>query len=99
MIVQIVRFTSRMDAEAVQATYVERAPRYRKVPGLVQKYYLAYPSGEHGAVYVWESAEALAEFRRSDLARTIAEAYQVEGDPESEVCDVVLALHESAQAV
>ncbi len=94
--VQIVRFTSAMDAEDVVATYHERAPRYRQVPGLVQKYYLDFPSGEHGAVYVWESAQALEAFRATELARTIPEAYQVTGEPGVEVCDVVLALHPEA---
>ena len=93
MIVQIVRFSSAMDDEHVLATYHQRAPRYRKVPGLVQKYYLAYPSGEHGAVYVWDSPEAMHTFRQTDLAHTIPEAYQVKGEPHVEVCDVVLALH------
>ncbi len=35
----------------------------------------------------------MREFRRSDLARTIAEVYQVQGETRVEECDVVLALH------
>ena len=93
MIVQIVRFTSDLDDAQVGATYRARAPRYREVPGLLQKYYLAFPSGEHGAVYVWDSPEAMAAFRTTDLARTIPEAYQVQGQPQVEVADVSLVLH------
>lgn len=98
MIVQIVRFTSAMDDEQVAAMYEHRAGRYREVPGLVQKYYLAFPSGEHGAVYVWDSQQAMAAFRQSELARTIPEAYQVQGEPQVEVCEVVMALRPAAKA-
>ena len=66
------------------------------MPGLLQKYYLAFPStGEHGAVYVWESTQAMQTFRESDLARTIPEAYQVQGAPAVEVAEVSLVLHPS----
>jgi heme-degrading monooxygenase HmoA len=45
----------------------------RALPGLVQKYYMRFSdTGQHGAVYVWASEEALARFRASDLARTIS---------------------------
>lgn len=98
MIVQIVRFRSAMDNEQVAAMYERRAARYREVPGLVQKYYLAFPSGEHGAIYIWDSQQAMAAFRQSELARTIPEAYQVQGEPHVEVCEVVMALHPAVGA-
>ena len=94
MIVQLVRFRSALSDEEVRATYARRAPSYRDVPGLRQKYYLTYPTGEHGAVYVWESPEDLAAFRRSELARTMREAYRLEGDPQVEIAGVELALHD-----
>jgi heme-degrading monooxygenase HmoA len=93
MLVQIVRFRSGLDDERVLATYQARAPRYREVTGLLQKYYLAFPTGEHGAVYVWDSPQSMQAFRESDLARTIPEAYQVKGTPSVEVADVSLVLH------
>ncbi len=96
MIVQIVRFASSLDDAQVVATYQERAPRYRQVPGLLNKYYLSYPTGEHGAVYVWESPEAMEAFRQGDLARTIADAYQVQGEPQVEVAAVQLVLRPEA---
>lgn len=96
MIVQIVRFASGLDDAQVGATYEARAARYRDVPGLLQKYYLAFPTGEHGAVYVWDSPDAMAAFRQTDLARTIPEAYQVQGEPQVEVADVRLVLHPTA---
>jgi hypothetical protein len=61
--------------------------------GLAQKYYLRYPAtGEHGAVYVWESQEALEAFHESELARTIPDVYQVQGTPEFQMGEVVMLL-------
>jgi len=99
MIVQLVRFTSGLAADRVNELYRERAPRYRALDGLVQKYYLRFPAtGEHGAVYVWESEAALEAFRRSDLGRTIASAYEIKGVPESETADVLMTLRADTAA-
>jgi hypothetical protein len=93
VIVSIVRFRSRLSPEAVQAAYEERADGYRAVPGLAEKIYLRFrETGEFGAVYVWESAEALERFRGSELARTIAAVYGVEGHPRVELADVALVV-------
>jgi heme-degrading monooxygenase HmoA len=93
MIVQIVRFKSRLPESGVFATYQERAPRYRALEGLLQKYYLRFPeTGEYGAVYLWKSEAALTEFRQSELGRSISEAYQVEGVPELHRAEVVMTL-------
>ena len=93
MIVSIVRFRSRLSEDAVQAMYEERADGYRAVPGLLEKIYLRFrETGEFGAVYVWESQEALAGFRESELARTIAEVYEVDGQPQTELADVALVV-------
>jgi heme-degrading monooxygenase HmoA len=90
MVVSIVRFRSGLSDERVQDLYEARADRYQQVPGLVEKLYLRYRSGEHGAVYVWENEEALNAFRASDLGRSIGGAYEVEGEPQTEVADVTL---------
>lgn len=90
MIVSIVRFQSGLTDEQVQGLYEARADGYQRVPGLVEKLYLRYRSGEHGAVYVWEDEEALEAFRASDLGRSIGTAYQVEGEPQIELADVTL---------
>lgn len=79
MFIHIVRFKSRLPAAEVYRLYESRVPQYRQMPGLVQKYYLHYTeTGEHGAVYVWESKEALDAFRSTELGRSIGKAYQVE---------------------
>lgn len=95
MIVQIVRFRSELSDDEVRTRYASRVDRYRQVPGLIEKYYVAYPTGEHGAVYVWESEEALKRFRDSHLGTTIAGTYEVRGEPTSEVAPVVLTLRSS----
>jgi heme-degrading monooxygenase HmoA len=96
VIVSIVRFRSGLAAEQVQDLYETRSDRYRDVPGLVEKLYVRYRSGEHGAVYVWESEDALEAFRASDLGRSIGSAYHVEGEPHSEVADVTLVVDRRA---
>jgi heme-degrading monooxygenase HmoA len=93
MIVQIVRFTSGLSDEQVLSLYESRAPRYRALKGLKEKYYLRYPeTGEHGAVYVWESEAALKEFRESDLGRTIADTYKIQRASETRMAEVVMTL-------
>ena len=63
---------------------LERRPRFREVPGLVQKIYGRDPeSGHVCGIYFFESPEALARFRETELARTIASASEaVEVRPE-----------------
>ena len=93
VIVSLVRFKSRLSDDAVQATFEERADQYRNVPGLVEKIYLRFhETEEFGAVYVWESEKALADFRETELARTIPDVYQVEGAPLVELADVCLVI-------
>ena len=99
VIVSLVRFKSKLSDDAVQATFEERADLYRNVPGLVEKIYLRFrESGEFGAVYVWESEKALMDFRETELARTIPDAYQVEGAPLIEVADVRLVMQQETAA-
>lgn len=51
-------------------------------------------SGEYAGLYVWESPEALQEFRDSELRATIGEAYQAQGEPDIEVYKVFKILRE-----
>jgi heme-degrading monooxygenase HmoA len=93
MIVQIVRLKSGLSDEQVFKMYEARAPRYRALKGLTQKYYLRYPeTGEYGAVYVWESEAALKEFRESELGRTISTTYQIQGASDVQMAEVVMSL-------
>jgi heme-degrading monooxygenase HmoA len=93
MIVQIVRFKSGLSDEMVLKMYEARAPQYRTLKGLRQKYYLRFPmTGEHGAVYLWESETALEEFRESGLGRSISTTYQIQGASDVRMAEVVMTL-------
>jgi heme-degrading monooxygenase HmoA len=93
MIVQLVKYkTGLSDAEAAKII-AQRASQYEALPGLRQKLYIREPgTGEYGGIYVWEDEDSMREFRESDLAATIPEAYRVEGDPRVEVFEVVSVL-------
>jgi heme-degrading monooxygenase HmoA len=99
MIVQFVKFPSGLSEQQVRQTMEERAPQFRALPGLVQKYYgRERESGEFCGIYIWDSEESLAAFRASELARTIPAAYQVTSQPRIEIFDVLLTLRTVEQA-
>jgi heme-degrading monooxygenase HmoA len=89
----LVRFRSKLPFDDVMKIAEERAPEFEALPGLQQKYYLQDPAtGEIGGLYLWESPEAFAAYRDSELRASIAEAYQAEGEPRIEVYQVVKTL-------
>jgi heme-degrading monooxygenase HmoA len=93
MILQIVRFKSALPEEQLLKVSEERAPRYRALKGLVQKYYLRYNEpGEYGAVFVWESEAALKEFQESELRQTVPAVYQVQGAPDIRTAELMMTL-------
>ena len=72
-----VRIKSGLDAEEFERRLLERRPRFREVPGLVQKIYGRDDATGHVCgIYFFESGEALAAFRETELARTIPTAYE-----------------------
>ena len=91
MIIHIVRFSSALPAERVRDLFAARAPEYTAVPGLLQKYYLRYENGQHGGVYVWDTAESMQDFRASELSRSICDVYRVQ-ESTLDVAEVLLAL-------
>jgi hypothetical protein len=98
MILQIVRFKSGLSEEKLLEMSEERAPNYRALQGLVQKYYVKFPeTGEHAGVYLWESEKALAEFRESPLYRTIPKVYEIQGSPDISTGEVVMTLRSDAR--
>ncbi|MGC9445294.1 MAG: 4Fe-4S binding protein [Candidatus Methanospirareceae archaeon] len=93
LIVQIVRYKSGLSDEQVLEQYQARSSQNLAVKGLIQKYYLSFPTtGEHGAIYLWESEEALQEFRESELARSIPDVLQIQGTSDVETAEVVMVL-------
>ncbi|WP_343079181.1 hypothetical protein [Ostreiculturibacter nitratireducens] len=93
MIVQFVQFETTLTEEEVRAVAEERLPQFRAIPSLVQKYYLKLNKPNHyGGFYIWDSAEALAHFRSSELAKTIPGAYKVVGAPDVDVHELLFPL-------
>jgi heme-degrading monooxygenase HmoA len=93
MIIQFVKFRSSLSDADVGRVMQERVPRFRALPGLVQKYYGREAStGEYTGIYVWDSEQSAREFRQTELARTIPDAYKVQGQPRIEFFDVLFPL-------
>ena len=81
---------SKLSKDEFERRYQERMPRFREVPGLVQKYY-AYDdsSGEWAGIYLWEDQAALDRYLESDLRKTIASAYELTEPPRLERFPIV----------
>ena len=95
MLIKIIRFQSSLSREEVFKVAEERKPQFLKVPGLLEKYYVVLKEPDHyGGIYVWEDADSLAAYERSDLASSIAAAYKVVGQPETEILDVFMPLRD-----
>jgi len=93
MVIHIVRFRSALSDKRITALFHARASGYLTIPGLLQKYYLRFRSGEYGGVYVWDSASSMERFMASDLARSICDVYHVE-ESVRDIAEVVLALRD-----
>ena len=95
MIIQIVNLKSELSEEELRAIAHERAPQFRAIAGLIQKYYVrGQTEGEYAGVYLWDSPESLAAFRESDLARSIPTAYRVTEPPDITIGEVLFPLRD-----
>jgi heme-degrading monooxygenase HmoA len=95
MILQIVTLKSSLSEPELLEVAHKRAPEFRAIPGLIQKYYVRRAEeGKVSGVYVWDSKESLEAFRASDLAGTIASAYQVVEPPDIEVAEILFPLRD-----
>ena len=89
-----VRIRSDVEWEELERRMYERLPRFREVPGLIQKMYGRDPaSGDVCGIYFFEDADSLAAFRDSELAKTIPSAYEAT-DVRREVYEVICPLYE-----
>ena len=87
-----VRVKSQLDEQELERRLIERRPRFHEVPGLVQKIYgRDAATGDVCGIYFFESQAALAEFRETELARTIPDAYEAT-EIRREVYDVLYPL-------
>jgi hypothetical protein len=92
-VILFVRAKSDLDEEELDRRLLERRPRFRDVPGLVQKIYgREKATGAVCGIYFFETEAALAAFAETELAQTIASAYEVT-EIRREVYDVLYPLH------
>jgi len=78
--------------EELDCRIEERRPRFLEVLGLIQKVYGRDEStGDTCRIYLFESKEALAAYRESELAKTIPTAYEAT-DVSPEVYEVLFPL-------
>jgi hypothetical protein len=91
----LIKFRSKLPVQEVMAIAETRLPDFQALQGLQQKYYFQDPAtGEVGGLYLWDSPESLKAYSESDLRKSIAQAYQVEGEPRIEVLRVLRSLRE-----
>ena len=96
-LVLLVKFRTALSIEEAQQVIDSRIDQFRALDGLSQKYYLQdTETGEMAGLYLWDSAEALADFRESELRASIASAYQVVGEPRIEVFRIFDILRDTA---
>lgn len=89
-VVLLVKLRSKLSSDELERRYRERMPQFRELPGLLQKYYLNdEKTKELGGLYIWDSEESLQNYLASDLRKTIAAAYEAEGEPRVERLDVI----------
>lgn len=94
-VILLVRLKSSLPPEKVEEVMRSRAPEFRALSGLLQKFYLQDAgSGEFAGLYLWESPEALAAYRESELRASIAKAYETVGEPRVEVYKVLMPLRD-----
>lgn len=88
-----VRIKSDVAFEELERRAIERRPRFKEVPGLVQKFYARdEATGDVCGIYFFADRAALAAYRESELARTIPSAYEAT-EVRAEVYDVMFLLH------
>ena len=91
----LVRLESTLEREELERIMNERAPEFRAIEGLVQKYYLKdMGSDQYGGFYLWRSLDDVASYRASDLAATIGQAYRGVGEPQIDVFEIVMPLRD-----
>ena len=88
-----VRVKSDLPFEELELRVNKRRPEFKKVPGLIQKFYgLDKSTGDVCGIYFFEDQKALAAFGNSELAKTIPSAYEVI-EVRKEIYDVLFPLY------
>lgn len=95
MIIQFVKFKSGLSDDEVQRVMKKRAPKFRALAGLVQKYYgHERETGKFTGIYLWDSEHSMREFQETELARTIPVAYKAQGRPRIEFFEILFPLRD-----
>ncbi len=93
MILQFIKLKTNLPEEELLRRAREREPKFQIIPGLVQKYYVKMKEpAQYGGIYLWESEQAMQDFRISDLAKSIPGAYEIIEAPEVEIMDILFQL-------
>ena len=88
-----VRIKSDLDPEELEQRLLERKPHFQEVPGLVQKIYgRDEATGDLCGIYFFADTDSLASFSQTELAKTIATAYEVT-EIRKETYQVLFPLH------
>ena len=91
----MVRIKTSLSHEELMSIAQERAHEFRKVSGLIQKYYIQLPGeGAYGGVYIFDSKDSFMNYKESDLAKSIAEAYQLIEAPNIELMNILFPLRD-----
>jgi len=95
MILQIIKLKSNLPEEELLFKAKQREPQFKEIKGLLQKYYVKIgQSGQYGGIYIWESQESLNAYLKSDLAKSIPEAYEIVEAPNIEIMDILFQLRD-----
>jgi len=91
--VQIVRFKSTLPDSVVFSVIENRKVEFLKVPGLVQKYYLRDSEAmDFCGIYLWASEQDFLEYKKTELAKSSAQAYQIDGQARVELYNMIYPL-------
>ncbi len=72
-----VRIKSDLPFEELERRAIGRRPRFKEVPGLVQKIYARNEAtGDVCGIYFFKDKKSLTDYRDSELAKTIPSAYE-----------------------
>ncbi|MGA9239761.1 YdhR family protein [Robiginitalea sp.] len=94
-ILLLVRGKTALSADEIEYRMKERSPQFEAIPGLIQKYYIKTKNpGEYGGVYIWDSMKSVKAFKETNLAATIAEAYELIEEPSTEIIDIMFELRD-----
>ena len=95
MLVQIIKLKSDLPEKELLKRARERETHFKALPGLLQKYYVRRGEpGHYAGIYVWDSRESMEAFRKSDLAGSIPEAYEIVEPPKVETLDMLFKLRD-----